>query len=145
MYELRRVEEHIIDCPLCSSAIEGLENIGTKNIEVEFSNLDKKITESVVKKGNPKYIYSSVAAALLIVIVSVFYLTRIPPNEELYNEYFNTYPDITVHKRGVGEEIKLSSAMDLYNQKKYMEAIKLFDEIISESGNETAVFYRESH
>lgn len=139
--ELRRVEMHIIDCPLCSDAVEGAESISAETIANDFAFVKKRI-DYKANKGIPKfYIYSAVAALLLIAVTALFNISQPSNNEQIFNKYFVVYPDVTVHKRDTGKNSKLTYAMNYYNLKKYKKAISIFSKIASASNNETADFY----
>ncbi|MCF8243007.1 MAG: tetratricopeptide repeat protein [Melioribacteraceae bacterium] len=139
---LRRVEEHLIDCPLCSDAVDALDEYKTEEIKSGINKVSKKVGASVKSNYNIRMMVTSAAAVLMIVSVSLLYLMNSSMNEKLYTEYFDIYPDVTMHKRSGGDVNKLNEAMDLYNQGKYPESIAAFNKILETGRNESAYFYK---
>lgn len=140
--ELREIEKHLIDCPLCSDAIDGAENINPESIQNDITFVKKRIENHTKKRISKVFVYSAVAALLLITATVIFNVSRPSNAEKMFNEYFEVYPDVTVHKRGTGSETKLAFAMNYYNRKQYRKAAKLYTKIIELSNNETAIFYK---
>ncbi|HED37777.1 MAG TPA: hypothetical protein ENI76_05975 [Ignavibacteria bacterium] len=139
--ELRKIEKHLIDCPLCSDAIEGTENVSSETIMNDFAFVKKKIAYKGSKRTPKIFVYSAVAALLLIAVTVLFNISRPSNNEQIFNNYFTVYPDVTVHKRGTSENSKLTNAMNFYNLKQYKKALSIFSEIDRTTNNETAAFY----
>jgi len=141
--ELREVEKHLVDCPLCSDAVEGAEMVAAEAMEEDFSYLKNEIKiNSSVKRKNI-IIYSAVAALLIIAGAALLNITQFagPGNKNIFNQYFEVYPDVTFHKRSGESKNDLSDAMNYYNQEKYEEASAAFNKIIQTAEDETAVFY----
>lgn len=139
--ELRTVEKHLIDCSLCSDAIEGAENVSSKAIMNDFTFVKKQIEYKESKRAPKYFVYSAVAAILLIAVTALFNISRPSNNEQIFNKYFEVYPDVTMHKRGTGENSKLTDAMNFYNLKQYKKALSIFSKVDQTSNNETAAFY----
>ena len=139
--ELRKIEKHLIDCPLCSDAIEGAESVSAETILDDFIFVKKRIEFKTSKRITKVFVYSAVAALLLIAVTVLFNTSRPSNNKQIFNNYFEVYPDVTVHKRGTSENNKLTNAMNFYNLKQYKKALSIFSEIAKTSNNETAAFY----
>jgi len=139
--ELRKIEEHLIDCSLCSEAVEGLEKLDAENMQDDFFYVKKELKNRTTKRYSKVFIYSAVAALLLLAGTAIFNISSPSNSEVLFNKYFQVYPDVTVHKRGVSQNSRLTDAMDYYNQKQFQKASGIFMTIIKKSNNETAVFY----
>ncbi len=139
--ELRNIEKHLIDCPFCSDAVEGAETISIEEMKEDVDFVKGKIENH--KKGRlPRaFLYSAVAALLLLAATAIFNISRPSNAEQLFKEYFEVYPDVTLHKRGLENSSKLTEAMNFYNKKRYKNASRIFSDIMQSSNNETAIFY----
>ncbi len=139
--ELRRIEVHIIDCPLCSMAIDEVEETNEKEMRIDFEKVKINIDSKVKKNLHWRAIISSVAAILIIGFVALFNLGSQPINEKLFSEFYEIYPDITLHKRNSNSVNKFNYAMDKYNLEKYNDAIVELNSIPIEERNDTVNFY----
>ncbi|MEL6561725.1 MAG: hypothetical protein AAFQ94_26285 [Bacteroidota bacterium] len=88
-------------------------------------------------KSRKLYWITGLAATLLIILVSVFVFY---PNSQSTNQLYTTYLDVSevpsMIPRGDREDALKVKAQDLFESKKYKEAIPLFDEILSsQTGN----------
>jgi hypothetical protein len=83
-----------------------------------------------------------VASVLLVGIVSVLYLGKDQPNEKLFAEYYQTYPNIASSVRGELTEGKLQEALQQYDAANFKAALKLLQQILlTEPNNAAANFY----
>ncbi len=83
-----------------------------------------------------------VASVFLVGIASVLYLGKDQPNEKLFAEYYQPYPNIASSMRGELTEGKLQDALQQYDAGDYKAALKLLQEILAaEPDNAAANFY----
>jgi len=83
-----------------------------------------------------------VASVFLVGIVSVLYLGKDQPNEKLFAEYYQTYPNIASSVRGELTEGKLQDALQQYDAENFKAALKLLQEIlVTDPNNAAANFY----
>ena len=68
-----RVENHLLDCPLCSEAVEGFENANDADINIELENLKKTIDlKSNATSGSSRasvFTLNRIAAAILFLLI----------------------------------------------------------------------------
>ncbi len=142
--ELRSVEEHIIDCPLCSDALEGAEKLSAETMKKDFAYLKNEVQINSLVKRKKIIMYSAVAALLIIAGAALLNITKFagPANKSLFNQYFEVYPDVTFHKRGNENQNDLAEAMNYYNQGNFQDASEALNKIILSDENETAIFYK---
>jgi len=83
-----------------------------------------------------------VASVFVVGFVSVLYLGKEQPNEKLFAEYYQTYPNIASSVRGELTEGKLQDALQQYDAGNFKAAIALLQEIlVTEPDNAAANFY----
>jgi len=83
-----------------------------------------------------------VASVFLVGIVSVLYLGKDQPNEKLFAEYYQTYPNIASSVRGELTEGKLQDALQQYDAGDFKATLSLLQEIlVAEPDNAAANFY----
>jgi len=86
--ERRGVEKHLVDCELCSDAIEGFSVMDDKTVIVERTQaINKKIQQSSRRKmfvlwKNDAYSYAAAAAILIMICSSVFVLVKNNPEAD---------------------------------------------------------------
>ncbi|WP_299523304.1 hypothetical protein [Winogradskyella sp.] len=96
-----------------------------------------KIKKTVWYK-TPLFYYSAVA--ILIIALCVPFLMR-PSADSLYNDYFDTYPN--VEQPIVRGTVKNSAynAFDLYENNRFVEAAQKFEVILKDTNNSNLRFY----
>ncbi len=140
--DMRKVEEHIIDCRFCSDAFDGYEFTERETFEKDMKEINSKIDSRLKKKSSLKIMfYSSVAAILLIFFSALLNKASRGPEMRVFDEYFSAYPDVTMQTRGAENQSEFKRAMRLYDAGKYAEAIKIFNSISDAEENENVVFY----
>ncbi len=81
--EMHRLETHLIDCPLCNEALEGLARIEEAELEKRLSRI-RQTTGTIPKEGFSKAQWLAVAASVaLVVTVSFLFFNRSAPDELL--------------------------------------------------------------
>jgi len=83
-----------------------------------------------------------VASVFVVGIVSVLYWDQDQPNEKLFAEYYQPYPNIASSVRGELAEGKLQDALQQYDAGNFKAALKPLQEIlVTEPDNAAANFY----
>lgn len=140
------IEKHLIDCDLCSEAVEGLSRLSGAESEASVTSLGHRIHTRLSgpekKKSIPKAMYA-IAAVVILGLISVLTLfTKKPLNEILFDEYFKPYPNTVRVLRGDETESQLNKAMFEYEKAHYKAATQSLEQILeSEPENITAHFY----
>ncbi len=89
--ERHNVEKHLLDCELCSDALEGLESLKDRNRITQIKDtINKRIIETVDKDAkvfsiNYKIIFS-VAATIALLVVGVFFFDKISKKESAQSD-----------------------------------------------------------
>ena len=96
--EAHRLEKHVLDCPFCEDALEGLEMIAEKNRTEALEETDLTIDAIVndEEEALPKVLFPwRMAAAIVLLLASTTTLWIILPKqkaENIYSEQFESYP-----------------------------------------------------
>lgn len=133
--ERHRVENHMLDCPLCSDAVEG------------FSMQKEDFGESRERRINWRYF--AVAAAIFVLLAAVVWLYSGPSNPgSLFAEYYELYnSDLDIQFRqsedsALPADTPLSRGLRAYAEEDFSAAIPQLEAFIGENpGNAIARFY----
>ncbi len=101
--ELRMVEEHLIDCPLCSDAVDGFSN--SKNLQQSEKDIHAIVNEIQARTPNEttagdaglktiqrrRYLLSAAASVVLLLGTYLLYYYWNTP-ERVFSDNFETYP-----------------------------------------------------
>jgi tetratricopeptide (TPR) repeat protein len=152
---LRRVENHLLDCPLCSDAVEGFESAAVPaGEEVEdFSSFKKKLELS--SGGNIRHLTPyhtlrrsiAVAAVFALAVVAYWSFFHSPEGSELYKQYYTAYEnDIPLNLRSSDSAQLLNlafvQALNNYSQGQFSTSVSLFEEVLNtEPDNIPARFF----
>lgn len=152
----RRVENHLLDCPLCSDAVDAFEEMGSAKIHAfeDFSDFKKKLPLSAdtanIRQLPPSPMLkrlASVAAVLVVGMVGYFGLFRTPSTESLYHSYYTFYEsDIPLNTRAVEGMSSLNpafvQALNLYEDRNFPAAAEQFEAALAkEPSIESAHFF----
>lgn len=141
------IENHLVDCKLCSDALEGFTlSEHKKNIHRDVKALNKKIHGSVSSCTTLQHnwrLYYSLAAMLVLAFTSILYFqNKQPSHESLFTEYFKPYPNTIPLVRGEESAGLLESAMVEYESEKYKESLIILQNLLyREPENDNACFY----
>jgi len=126
--EMRKVEEHIIDCSLCSDAFDGYEFVEKNNLADDIQEINSKINSKIERRDNWRTIILS-SAALIAFFALSFLFNKLDENNNtlIFNKYFVPFPDVTLQSRGLNSSSSFKNAMQLYNAENYLKAIEKFD------------------
>jgi tetratricopeptide (TPR) repeat protein len=148
--ERKITEQHLIECNICSEAVEGALQIGVQAAEEHLASLNQKIRERFTsgnaaiiapKKAYARLVYSMAAVLLLTLTAVIYYGTR-TPYEKLFAEYVKPYSNAVPLVRGEAPNSLLQDAMMSYELEDYRAAVQKLQTIIhNDPSNTTAVFY----
>ncbi len=151
---LRRVEDHLLDCPLCSDAVDGFEASGehaTDDVE-DFDSFRRKLpltsTDNIrqLQPGSGLRRAIAVAAVLVVGAVAYFSFSQAPTGPELYAKYYDNYENdipVSLRRPGLSDvDPNFAQALNSYTEHKYSQANMLFGRAIqAQPDNEAARFF----
>ena len=141
------VEKHLVDCALCSDALEGMALSSDKEkVEQTIKSINKDIRNNFTSRHEKKphrKVYYATAAALLIAIISFLYvLSNRTPSTTVYAKIFKPYPNTIPLTRGEESDTLVKSAMIEYEAGNYKGTLKILQAILDTEGdNIMACFY----
>ncbi len=151
LQERHRVEHHMLDCPLCSDAVEGFETAGQAQVHQieDFSSFKKKLplTEGAnIRQLTPARFALRAAAAVALLIVAAWgfnNLTGGASSDELYRQGYSTYPvDIPYERRGDGDlNFYFAAALADYDSGRFAQSIPKFLEALKEEPDNHACHF----
>jgi len=112
------IENHMLDCEFCQSAIDG------------YIKFPSEISESAMPSNKYNWLYLAAAVLLLLLGASAFfsYQSENKP-DSIFANYYDT-PSWDILTRGDIEEGLYTKTIQLYNQKHYVAALENFDTLI---------------
>lgn len=142
--ELKSVEQHLSSCQLCSESLNGLEYVDSSKFRELLNEINDKVDARVKEKYffRNKGIVFSIAASILIIMSSIYFLTKSSEEEKIFYKYFEVYPNITSVSRSTGPNSKLQSIMILYSAGDFKSFLEKSENITSFFPNDTLTFYR---
>jgi tetratricopeptide (TPR) repeat protein len=142
------VENHLLDCPLCSAAVEGLEGIdseGVMNLAELYENLEERLSEpaepATVKRMIPWN--RIVAAAMLLLTVGAAWIYYQKTNEQSYLAYFEDAIG-TSTTRGLDRELlteDIIAGVRLYEKENYEGSLSFFEDYLETEQSALANYY----
>jgi len=138
------IENHALDCSLCSDALDGLEDLEMKDLKITLDEIDIKIDnakkrkkEKQAKKANIYTLIAKVAAVfigLVILTIGIKQYTEINREDTLFSNNFkeNTFSYQKDGTRGKNSSKSVfDQGVDAYNIKNYALALELFEKAIA--------------
>ncbi len=153
--ERYRVENHLLDCPLCTEAVEGFQQAtspAARQLE-SFSAFKKKLprpSQGVIHKLEPRpqlRLALAFAALLIVGLVAYLALFQSPSSNKLYKEYYSFYEnDIPLSLRSTDSAQLLSPALEQalnsYSTRQFVSSIPNFERALEEDpDNVSARFF----
>ena len=146
--ELRRVENHLLDCPLCADAVEGYSLDGGQVAMPDFSSFMDQMAVpgesggAKIRQLNPTrrlMRFAASAAAVLLVLAGYFAFFQDTPGEKLYAQFYTSYEnDIPTARRG-GEFVPLNdhlvAGLEKYESKDFTGSIPHLEKVPAEDQN----------
>ena len=132
--ELHRVENHLLDCPLCTDAVDGYAALQADQ------NAGKEAGRQAVRLQMSNWRFFSAAAAILALIAAVVWLfPGQPSSEQLYTAYYSPYDsDLDIRFRQSGEttnpaDTPLTKGLRAYAEKDYAGSIPQLEAYLVEN------------
>ncbi len=120
-----------------SSLLESL-----KGLAASIRNGFEEIVSFLITPANHLRLAYVVATVFVLGFVSVFYFNRERPNETLFAEYYEPYPNLASSVRGELTEGKLQDALQQYDARAYKATLELLQKILAiDPENAAANFY----
>ena len=152
---LRRVENHLLDCPLCSDAVEGLKlYLPSPGLDLKHFSVFKKNLEAsrggVIRKIDPYRVMKravSIAALFAVGLFAYLSFFQSPDGEKLYQQFYTAYEnDIPLNLRSTDSAQLLSpvfeKALNSYSLGQFAASIPQFEETLEgDPGNITARYF----
>lgn len=110
----------------------------------EREALKKKLQSFETAKSNTNWISKwSVAASITLALVAGYwFMNQSPDNIELYNQYYQTYPNVIAPTvRGESKTDLKSKAFFAYDTRNYQKAYVLFSQLYATDKEDYALFY----
>ncbi|MDN5201831.1 hypothetical protein QQ008_10670 [Fulvivirgaceae bacterium BMA10] len=123
-------------------AMEGIHNFGLRQ---ELKEIGAEMNEELLsfKRKNPKRVWlfiGGVAATLTILIAVLHYLSQTSSTTQLFQSYFQPYPNLITTRSSDQSDIK--EAFQNYSHQNFKEALKGFESAVLERNrNDTLLFY----
>ena len=150
-----RVENHLLDCPLCSAAVEGFADHYNFEEHEELDELEETIRRryqmeenQVIQMPRRRPLFARIAAAAAVLLIGAaatwYYLTPPMTNEQLFLSYYNPtdVPGLSRVRSASEETTTLQQAIELYRQEKYAKSQAVFEAILAEEPKQmTAALY----
>jgi tetratricopeptide (TPR) repeat protein len=152
----RRVENHLLDCPLCSDAVEGVEEAGShltddlEDFEAFSQKLPGQFTTAKVRQLQPGgYLRQALAVAAMLVVGAVAYFSffnKTLDGPALYAKYYTAYGnDVPVsmrHANAPDVNPNFAQALTAYSDGNFTQAVMLFERALQQQPNhEATLFY----
>ncbi len=152
--ELRlRVENHLLDCELCSDAMDGFQEMGFSSLQLELPESFFQTNDSQTLAPKPKVRMLTrtllrVAAVVSILLVSYFTFFRAPSYDQLYNDFYTSYPlDIPLNSRTSNADlpaidVNFESGLLSYSNGDFESSLSFFQSALqNEPGNSAILFF----
>lgn len=152
-----RIENHLLDCQLCSEALEGYANNynpGDPSLTADVNEILRKTLEKKdalpVSKNRSLPSFNRIAATILMLILplAAWLYWNSNSNDRLFNNYYQPVKnDAIIAMRGnaaVSAEIplELSEALNAYDQKAYGKSLAIFESFLEKNPTHVvATFY----
>lgn len=148
------IENHLLDCPLCSDALEGIrQNVNLLNklpdsfIYNPVLNAPKEIKINEQSTVFQRYWLRIAAGILLLIGITalLYQYSKRTDNDKLFADNFNPLPPLNSTVRSVdtaSETDSISDVMVLYGSKEYEKAINIFKEtlVLNPQDNESLLY-----
>lgn len=140
----QEVENHLLDCELCAAAVEGFAESYDFETDKELEQLASQFSTTEATREAPvktlpnhyRWINRIAAAAVILILpLAGWMYWNAQAKERLFSQYFQSYESDYLSLRGEGAETPnpmLQKAMEIYQQKEYLESIPLFDSYLEQ-------------
>ena len=147
------IENHLIDCPLCSDAVEGFANHpqGLESIEeVLPPNFVEQPEDNAMVKPmrNNRFTLRSLAAAIAILVIpsmAIYMYYNANQEQRLFKQNFETYSDASLSglrsASNSNENALITNGIRAYSSKDYDGSLLYFEKYLDENENAEMAFY----
>lgn len=139
-----RIENHLLDCPMCNTAVGGYAQTYNFNVDRHLENLEEALSIPAIPANEHKIVKLwQLAAAVLIFLIptAVFLYWNNSQNDRLFASYFESFESNMV-TRGEQSPARypplLQGAMDSYQKKSYAQSIPQFYAFLETDPENTA-------
>ncbi len=141
------VETHLLDCELCSTAIEGFAFFPIKEELPQIDVINKQLEDIAATKATPvlslvpnrrRIQFNRIAAAILLLIIplSAFFYWKSTQKNRLYEQNYSTL-EITKDTRSATQVSSTSAAFQIalkhYEDKQFETSLSLFEDHIEQA------------
>ena len=154
---LRAVEKHLIDCPLCDTAYEGIQSVGTVEFQKILSNVSSRIqnhqqedkdaeeTDNVIEfrptvhppvavRNTKRFLsFMSIAASIILIAVVAIMFLGGDSASSIADRHFKQLADETA--RGGAAQSLMEQADAMVKSKDYAGAVAIYDQINTPEAN----------
>ncbi len=147
--ERNKIQQHLEKCSLCEDAFDGVkiypdkEQIKSKMLDLNESFQKRLAAKKPKRLDRTIYYPLAAAAAVVMIIIGIYFLIFLQsPNDQLFTQYFEPYPNTIPLYRSDRVVLPLQHAMVEYEIENYSEALSRLKTMISKDPNNvTAHFY----
>ncbi|MFT5166930.1 MAG: hypothetical protein ACI8P3_002162 [Saprospiraceae bacterium] len=143
-----KIENHLIDCPLCAEAVEGY---GVSDDEAEdvfneiYQKIDTRTSTTPGIRNNRLTPWNRIAAGVLFLLTAgaAYLYYQSAPSKGNYQAYFQN-EDNTLALRSIAENTfspDLAEGIRLYQNKKFQGSLSFFEDYIQINPESTAASY----
>jgi hypothetical protein len=140
-----RVENHLLECPLCDAAVEGYAAHYNFDEHTDLDELESAVMEQykleknqVIPIARSRPLLARLAAAAVILLVGAagiwYYLNPSQTSEQLFLAYYEPtdVPGLSRVRGEVNEANLFEQALELYRQKNYAASQQAFEKLTNE-------------
>ena len=149
------VERHLVDCPLCSDAIDGYTNHYNFESDTTFENLDsflkekeqKMMSKTVDLQPKRSIRFNRMAAAILMFLIPVsgFFYWSSQSTDRIFNDHFEPISNMNTIVRGELNDAQvatLTAAQKFYNENDFESSARLYESfLVDYPENSRATFF----
>lgn len=147
------VENHLLDCELCSAAVEGFaasydfekdQNLEQLAERFPYSEAARAAQTQALRNSYRWLNRIAAAAAILLLPLAAWLYWNSQADDRLYLHYFESYQSDYLSVRGKADNAPplLKQAMANYQQKEYLRSLPLFESYLEEIPENTiAIFH----
>lgn len=136
------LEAHLIDCPLCATAVEGQERLGNApQAATELANIKQQLKPPQSPKLEARRLWLNRAAAAVLLLVGLFALLQYYSAKEpqrLFAQHFEAATPDYINMRGaaftnpLADNLELQQALKFYQAADFEASIPHFDNYLQE-------------
>lgn len=142
-----RVENHLLDCPLCNEAVEGFQSMETIPEEL-FEDLYKKVdAPTAPPSGQTRRLipWNNIAASLLFLLVAgaAYFYYQSNDTGNAYQAYFENQENSFAVRAIEDNRIPnaLSNGLALYQDENYQASLSFFEDYLKTNPEEAEAAY----